>query len=740
MRLLALAAAFFLSGTAALIYQTVWQRVVALHTGIGLYSISVIVASFMLGIGIGSHLGGGMSVRLSERRALRAFGAVEVAIALWGAASGWLYYDLLYLRGAWLYESAWRAVVLHAVGLGIPTTLMGMSLPLLVRATVRDAHFASRTIGLLYGLNVLGAATGAIAGPVFLVRHFGMKPALLAAAGANLLAGLAAVLLTRWAREADDLEEKADLDRPSGATVGFGAWAMLYAFSGFCALGLELLWFRIFEISVKASAFTFGALLAVYLLGNGVGSLVGSWWTPRLQRPLRAFLLAQCALLAYAAAVLALIVGLPATTGWLAPYVEHWGRSRVLTLGTNIDVTLLLRLYVYMPLLTFGPPTLLMGFSYPVLQRAVQDDPLTSGRKVGLLQAANIAGCVAGSLLVGLVLLDLVGTAGTLTFLLACGLVFAAVGMKVEGLRSPYPVAAAVIAVLLALVPSQKALWLRFHGSPEGDTLLAEDATGVVLLVPNESRWSVWAGGRSHSWLPFGSIHTVLGAAPAIVHPDPRRIAVIGLGSGDTAWAAGARTDVPQDVSVYEIYAQEREVLAQLARRRDAPAGLAAFLSDPRMRFLVQDGRNALLRSDPDFDVIEMDALWPVSPYSGNLYSREFFEMSASRLKPGGLMCIWAPTRRVRVSFASAFPHVLALGGAQVLIGSRDPIRFDLAAWEARLRSREVSLYLGEQNAAEVWKMLSTAVPFNPRRVQEDDYNHDLFPRDEFRTPEREKE
>ena len=736
MRLFALAVAFFLSGTAALIYQTVWQRIVALHTGIGLASISVIVASFMLGLGLGSHLGGTLSTRLDERRSLLAFGLVEVLIAAWGAASAWIYYDLLYTRWSWLYAETWRAVPLHAISLGIPTTLMGMSLPLLVRATVRESRLASRTIGFLYGLNVLGAATGSILGPFYFVRHHGMTVAVQAAAVANLVAGIAAFILAlalgRRAMQAVAADTPA-AEVPPGEALG--RWAMLYAASGFCALGLELLWFRVFEVSVKASAFTFGALLAVYLLGNGLGSLFGSWWAPRIRRPLYAFLLAQCLLLAYAAAVLTLLVRLPADGEWLSWYYHHWGTSRVLNLDPGIrNLTPQIRLYIHLPLLLFGPPTLLMGFSYPVLQRAVQDDPRTSGRKVGFLQAANILGCVAGSLLVGLVLLDRLGTPGTLVFLLACGLGFAALGLREYGLRSAFLPAALALVIAAVAVPDVRTFWLRFHGTPpQANALVAEDGTGVVMLVEAGKRWAVWAGGRSHSWLPFGSVHTVLGAAPAIMHPAPGRVAVIGLGSGDTAWASGCRRDVAQKIDVFEIYAKEQELLQQLSGLPTAPPELGPFLKDPRFAFLVQDGRNALLRARPEYDLVEMDALWPVSPYSGNLYSQEFFAMVSRRLRKNGLMCIWSPTERVRLGFARAFPHVVSLSKGSVLVGSLDPIPLDPAAWSARLQKPEVASYLGEKRAADVWKVLSEARATSVRPSMGKQVNEDLYPRDEFR-------
>ena len=169
-RLPLVAVAFFLSGAAALVYQVVWQRILELSSGIGIYSVAMIVGAFMAGLGLGSHVGSLWSTRLQPERALWAFATIEVGVAIFGAWSCALFYDLLYLRVGWLYSVPWRAGLLHFFSLLFPTLLMGMSLPFLARAMVRDTAGAARTIGILYGINVLGASFGAMATPWVLIR------------------------------------------------------------------------------------------------------------------------------------------------------------------------------------------------------------------------------------------------------------------------------------------------------------------------------------------------------------------------------------------------------------------------------------------------------------------------------------------------------------------------------------------------------------------------------------------
>src|SRR4051812_19775201 len=129
LRLLLIGLAFFLSGAAALSYQVAWQRILAFQTGVGLFSISIIVAAFMVGLGVGSHLGGWASTRVSSRKALMWFAACELGVAVYGALSSRLFYEWLYLRLGWLYGSPIVAALLHLASLAVPTILMGMSLP-----------------------------------------------------------------------------------------------------------------------------------------------------------------------------------------------------------------------------------------------------------------------------------------------------------------------------------------------------------------------------------------------------------------------------------------------------------------------------------------------------------------------------------------------------------------------------------------------------------------------------------
>jgi spermidine synthase len=325
-----------------------------------------------------------------------------------------------------------------------------------------------------------------------------------------------------------------------------------------------------------------------------------------------------------------------------------------------------------------------------------------------------------------------VGTVGALRLILACGIGLALVGLRTEWPRS-FGAAALLLAALAVALPDPGRLWMRLHGRPPSAGLVSEDATGVAAIatLPNGTQ-GVFVNGKHHSTIPFGGTHTRLGAGPALVHPAPQDVAIIGLGSGDTVWAAGCRPET-RTLTVFEISGGQPRLLQRFAADHDY-GPLRSLLADPRLRIVIEDGRRALETTSARYDVIEADALWPNVAYSGNLYSREFFAMCARRLKPGGLLTTWAPTPRVYATFVSTMPYVIGLGDRQVLIGSNEPLEADPAAWTARLHSDAVRAYLGAEGVDSAQWMLERLLPLHRggRRYAEEEQNADLDPRDEF--------
>ncbi|MBX3414516.1 MAG: fused MFS/spermidine synthase [Pirellulales bacterium] len=745
---------FFTSGVPALVYQITWQRILALHSGVGIYSVAMIVAAFMAGLGIGSELGGRLSQRFGPSGALWGFALIELSIGGFALLSPWLYYDVLYERFGWLYERPWLAGVCHFGALLLPTGLMGMSLPMLVRAMVLDSAHACRTIGYLYAVNGLGAAVGALLTPWVLIPRWGIAGAIYAAVMLNLAAGLGAfVVYYLFARQtiqaagsskkivqgfaAEAGQARASMAEPPASLA---TWALLYATSGFCALGLEMVWFRLIDVGVKSTAFTFGTVLFIFLTGLSLGSFVGARFESRWQRPRQLFLIVQMLIAGYTALVVLTLVWLPTETPIFSTLFDYWRNYEPYTPRTiaarHAGYYLPVLLYVVLPVFLLFVPTTLMGLSFTLVQRAVHDDPQTTGRKVGLLQAANIVGGVLGSLFVGLIAIELWGSAGTLRLLVGMALVFAIVGLFGR-VRLPFVLGGVALVILLAMLPDQDRLWRRLHGLRDEPAWFGEDASGLAAITPElggYADWRVSVNGKGHSVLPYGALHSNLGTLPAVIHPSPADVAIIGLGSGDTPWAVACRPETKR-VDVFEICAPEQDLLEQLNETVALPQ-LRRLLADSRIRVIPADGRNALRSGEERYDIIEADASRPDSAYGGNLFSEEFFRECSARLKPGGLMVTWSPTPRVYATFCRVFPHVLALGTVQ-LIGSNEPLPIDMPQWRQHLTQPEVAEYLGDRIVQYSLRTLETISPAAPQSISAEAMasNFDLFPRDEFHQP-----
>jgi len=713
---------FFLSGAAALIYQVVWQRVLSLSAGVGVRSMAIVVSAFMLGLGLGSELGGRLANRLSPSQALKWFAAAEGLLCLIGGLSPYLYYNVLYHQvSPWMTDLGRIALVQFAALLP-PTLLMGASLPLLVRATVVAAAEAPRMVTRLFAVNVFGSALGAVATPWLLLRWGSMTEAALVAAGFNGLVAIGALLLyrRRFATAIADpvVEPVLPAVNPASSSVGF--WAFLFATSGFVALGLEMTWFRVIDVTLKGTAFTFGTVLGLYLLGLAIGAL----WPFRLKDPMVAFAACQTFVIAWGLGAILLVAFAPESWPGVNSLIWRMASYRG-RLGPAAD-TATFASFLILPSLFFLPATVAMGVSFSALQRAVQVDASGAARRTGLLQSANIAGSLAGSLAVGLLSLEFLGTAGTLRLLtFASALLCLAIAV-----RRRHALVAALAAFLVILgafaIPANDVLWRQLHARAREASVFEEDSAAVVGLIRNKvGGYRLSVNGAGHSELPYGGTHTLLGALAVGLHPRPTEVAVIGLGSGNTAWAALSRPEVRRAV-VYEIAPAQGPALRRLAARHEFP-DLDALLSDPRLTLRFEDGRRGLNTSAERFDVIEIDALYPWAAWSGNIYSVEFFELCRRKLAPGGLFVTWAPTDRIKRSVAEAFPYARAFF-TDFLVGSNEPIPTELApgAIEALSQRIGVSVIADLERIARESKVVAKSGG---------ELNRDLHPRDEFAGP-----
>jgi spermidine synthase len=715
---------FFLSGVAALIYQTAWHRLLGLFAGADTIAAALVVGAFLLGLGIGSLAAGLYADRLSRRAALVAFAICEVGIAIFAVLSPWLYYDVIYRELLPLAES--RGVIFAIVFAGLlwPTFLMGCSLPFLSKAIVSQIAGSAQLIGWLYGLNTLGAGVGAFFGGWYLIGTVGFDKAVYLGALINLVVAGGGLLLARGL----DLGDAGPAKKVATAETADGVvwrWSLLVFISGFLIVALQIVWYRLIGVLLQSNGYSFSLVLTVFLLGDAAGLMVGARVIDRIADPRRFFFLMQGIATALALAG-AWFVYLGIGVGILP---NNFVDRDIMGPNTANPALILLLLAIVVV-----PASFIMGFSFPVVQKAVQRDLDRLGSRVGFVQLANIVGNSMGSLVAGLLLLDLAGTAGTLKLLVAIGLAFAI--LQVAGPRATRWawLPAGVLVAGLLFFPGGEEFWRRLHGLTREKAIVAEDKTGLSLLkMSGKDDGRLYIQGHSQSRLPFDTVHSYLGAIGPLTHGTPRRVLVIGSGTGGTPYAAGLNP-ATEKVKVIEIVAPVIETLKSYTAA-GGKSGVDELLSSRRFDVTVADGRHSLALDPVRYDVIEADAILPKTALSGLLNSREFFEQVRDRLAPGGIYVQWAPTERSVATFRSVFPYVTMIHPA--LLGSDRPIPYSREKIAALLAQPDVAAHLAVAriDSTELAKWFETKkieVLNEGRTVPMASPNTDFFPRDEY--------
>lgn len=754
-------AIYFSSGFAALVYQVVWQRMLTFFSGADLLATTTIVASFMAGMGLGSVAGGAIADRVSVRWQIGLFAVAELLTGLFGLLSKWWYYDVLFTQFGHLASSPLALAGVLFLSLLVPTFLMGATLPLLSKALTPRVALAGRRIGLIYAINTLGAAAGALVTAWKLLGVFDFQQILQIGAALNAaIATLGLILgVFLWRNLVAVPAEPGDSGNSQNGSNGvFPAWKWMwiYSLSGIVALSLELIWFRLLGVMLKSNSFTFPHLLGIYLAGLAAGILIGTLLLEYVARPAPVFLILQSGITIYAGLSVAFLTwGLDrfAALAWLKTYLGGYNplEISVKTMGLQSwfawggPYPNFFSLYILVPLALMVPPLLMMGMSFPFLQRAVHDDRAKLGRRVGWLQASNIAGSMLGAMLTGGILMEFFGTAATLRLLMGIGAVFVVLSIQVlfakRSVSRRWATIGALIAVgcAISVVPSGPRLWAKLHGVEADLVIATEGGSGLSILKsesthPSSTTW-IYTNGLGQSWVPYPAIsiiHSRLGAIPVLLHPRPVDIAVIGLGSGDTLFSAGGREET-QRITCIEIVESGLRGLQTLQQKRPY-AGLQSLLNDSRISYVFGDGRTYIGANDKKYDVIEADALRATSAFAGNLYSAEYFELIKGRLKPGGFAVTWAPTQRVLETFLKVFPHVMSFDS--VMIGSLEPIPFDHDLIRSRLENSFTKAYYARAGI----DLNGVILPFLANNTTELDkrqfgflfLNSDLFPQDEY--------
>jgi spermidine synthase len=673
-------ALFVLSGATGLIDQLCFSKYLTYIVGSTAHAVSAVLAAFMTGLAIGAHIGGRRSVKLE--RPLLAYGVLEliVALSVGLAPLGFALLTPLYVSLAKLAPDSlallsalrWVIAMLLVV---VPTTAMGATLPLLSRLlSADDVERRERRLGALYAANTLGGGLGALAAAYLILPALGLKGTLVASAGVSALIGVAAIAIGRKLRAAEATPEAMDQDRaeaklgsPSNAELALLAGLALL--SGWLVFASEVIFTHLLALVIGNSAYAFGLILAVFLSCL----FVGASRAPALGRRLGDAALSWG--LVGAGAALALTLPL-----WDKLPLFFTGTGEYITSFTGREATRALAAFLILCL-----PVTLMGLTFPLLlQRVARYENM--GRLVGRLTAINTIGAVIGAMITGYLVLPWLGSQRALVLTAVLFVVAGVLTARQTPSVRFKPVGAfagvgVVVGVLtprwdLARLTSGNNVYFDGQTKPDEIPMMEEDVQGGVTTVTRTGdRFTLYTNGKFQ-----GNTGWEMKAQRSFAHYPSLFVErydatlVVGLGTGTTL---GTIAQYPwKQIDVVEI----SPAIERAARRYFTEPNLGS-LEDPRVRMILADGRNFMLVSDQQYDLISMElsSIWFAG--AASLYSHEFYQMARKRLKPGGIFQQWVQLHHIRDrdfatvlhTLRSEFPHTaLFYGGGQGILVAAD--------------------------------------------------------------------
>jgi spermidine synthase len=714
--LVLLLALFAGSGCAALIYEIVWFQLLQLAIGSSAVSLGVLLGTYMGGMCLGSLA---LPKWISARQhPLRVYATLEAGI---GALAVLVllvvpFLDRIY---AAIASHGLQGITLRAALAGVcllpPTLLMGASLPALAR-WVKSSPEGVSWLGFLYGSNIAGAVFGCLLAGFYLLRVYDMRVATFAGATVNFAVAFVSYLLanrTPYDDKAGEhpVSEVFPVGRPRTAAAPV---YMAIALSGMTALGAEVVWTRLLSIMIGATVYTFSIILAVFLIGLGIGSALGS--VAGRRRPRAA--LGWCQLLLAAAIFW--------TAYALSDSLPYWPINPFLTSSAwfNFQVDMARCLWAVLP------PAIFWGASFPLALAAAASPGQDSGRLVGTTYAANTIGAIAGAIGFSILFVPWIGSRDSERLLIAISIA-AAIVVLVPAIRAKSAVAlaaAGAIGILmmsrvddvpwLAVAYGRRMLTSTGVGAPlyRGE---GRDASIVVSKTDGGAIYFHVSGKVEASTEPFDMrLQRMLGHLPALIHPDPKSVLIVGFGAGVTAGTFVVHPEV-QKIRICEI-----EKLIPPTSTRYFNIQNYNVLNDPRTQVVYDDARHYVLTTDQKFDIITSDPIHPWVKGTATLYSKEYFEICKRHLNPGGVVTQWVPLyesdpetiKTELATFFDVFPNgtiwandINGEGYDVVLLGQNGGGKIDMDQMQRRIdRNGRLASSLSEASFKSAADLLST--------------------------------
>ncbi len=713
---------FFFSGASGLIYEIVWNRMLTLVFGATVFAMTTVLTAFMAGMALGSFYFG----RFIDRRGnpLKVYACLQIGIGVFALLLPFILngVEAIYIAVHRNLDTSFYALslvkfVLCFMVLIVPATLMGGTLPVISKFFANRMERLGRSIGVLYAINTFGAVLGCFFAGFFLVRGIGISGTIYLAAAINFLIALGTWLLSRNSGSADILSASEDSVEDADTLSALPGWAgkaalWVVAISGFCALAYEVLWARVLTLFLGSTTYAFTTMLAAFLCGIALGSFLLGRFIDKRKDLLTILGIVQIGIALFAILLIPIfgelydIGGRITRAGWLI-----FGRFAL-----SFLVMLL--------------PTLLMGATFPLVNKIYTRSLKNLGRSIGNVYSANTLGSILGSFSAGFILIPLIGIQRTIVVIAFLNVTVGSLvvimsalhsGSRVNLTRRISLLMAAVVVIgivsifidlgqpltrFTAIFKGQTGMKMLFYEEGvDASVTVVEDFEGVrrafvdANQAAEDSRWD----------LPS---HSVIGHLPILFHPDPKNALVIGFGMGVTSWSI-SRHGV--QVDAIEISPGMKKANKYFTKINNN------VLDDPLVNLIIDDGRNYALTTDKKYDMISTGIIHPlVSANSAGFYTEDFYKICKRILTEDGIMCQWVPLHRVPEehykmivrSFKKVFPHTTIwfkyTPDFSILVGTPEKLQIDFQDFKRRMENPAVKADLDLVNMGDPIALLDS--------------------------------
>jgi spermidine synthase len=717
-------ACLFASGAASLVYELIWFRHLTLIFGASLYGLSAVLCAFMMGLAGGAWIMGRLlargSIKMEPEKLIRVYGFLEGLIGL---------YALCFPIGLSLLEKLYPLILPESGQVGLTvhllefflstllmfpaTLLMGATLPLVgYWATGNQTEKVFNQVSVLYGVNTFGAVFGCLFTQFFAIRLWGVQGATWFAIALNVVVfmlcyGKARIFYVEDSSPVKAETKKREKQQDTGVSPAIGILVFaMFAYSGMVSLSSEILWTRILVFPMGSTLYSFALILATFLLGIASGSLTANKLLGHSHRVLK-FIGIEIAIGVFCIAILPVLANL---TEWTS-LADHYFYS----LDSSPEKIILIRslfAFALMFLPTFG-----FGLLFPLANHIYSYRFDEVGKILGNTYSINTVGAVLGTILTPFVFIPLWGIRLSLYGIYAVLILF---GIYVLSRVREFKPASTVmiLGMVLFVLIMGKEYWvpnIETQQAGQGNFARLEvnvPADRVKLLDYKEGQHStisvvedkqsqartIYLDGFSTATVSnafSGSTYMqAMGFVPMVLHPAPKRVLVIGFGTGNTLGTASLFPGA--EVHGVEIDKNVLEFSKWFSKWNHD------VLNRPNTKMFIQDGRAYLKWSKSKYDVIIMEPMSPLQAGVVNLYSKEFYELALSRLKEDGLLVQWLPlhlvgpedARSITHTFDQVFPEFSVwnsfLTRIVMLVGSRKPVRLDKNNFETLMGNAQI--------------------------------------------------